>query len=134
VLNVGVGNLWLTVFGVWFVRWCLVVMVNSVNNSIEAELYELSIPGRFVGKEVIDGSARRIGIVRSVKIRVNPVKVEMVIKGLGVEFPVDIENIQNVGNVIQLKNPVREAEDIEVKTVLMLRDELQEEVAAYLRP
>jgi len=131
---VGVGNLWLTVFGVWFVRWCLVVMVNSVNNSIEAELYELSIPGRFVGKEVIDGSARRIGIVRSVKIRVNPVKVEMVIKGLGVEFPVDIENIQNVGNVIQLKNPVREAEDIEVKTVLMLRDELQEEVAAYLRP
>lgn len=134
MLNVGVGNLWLTVFGVWFVRWCLVVMVNSVNNSIEAELYELSIPGRFVGKEVIDGSARRIGIVRSVKIRVNPVKVEMVIKGLGVEFPVDIENIQNVGNVIQLKNPVREAEDIEVKTVLMLRDELQEEVAAYLRP
>jgi sporulation protein YlmC with PRC-barrel domain len=134
VLNVGVGNLWLTVFGVWFVRWCLVVMVNSINNSIEAELYELSIPGRFVGKEVIDGSARRIGIVRSVKIRVNPVKVEMVIKGLGVEFPVDIDNIQNVGNVIQLKNPVREAEDIEVKTVLMLRDELQEEVAAYLRP
>ena len=134
MLNVGVGNLWLTVFGVWFVRWCLVVMVNSINNSIEAELYELSIPGRFVGKEVIDGSARRIGIVRSVKIRVNPVKVEMVIKGLGVEFPVDIENIQNVGNVIQLKNPVREAEDIEVKTVLMLRDELQEEVAAYLRP
>ncbi len=124
----------MTVFGVWFVRWCLVVMVNSINNSIEAELYELSIPGRFVGKEVIDGSARRIGIVRSVKIRVNPVKVEMVIKGLGVEFPVDIDNIQNVGNVIQLKNPVREAEDIEVKTVLMLRDELQEEVAAYLRP
>ncbi len=134
MLNVRGGNFWLTVFGVWFVRWCLVVMVNSINNSIEAELYELSIPGRFVGKEVIDGSARRIGIVRSVKIRVNPVKVEMVIKGLGVEFPVDIDNIQNVGNVIQLKNPVREAEDIEVKTVLMLRDELQEEVAAYLRP
>ena len=109
-------------------------MGNSLSNGLEAELYELSIPGRFVGKEVIDGSARRIGIVRSVKISVNPVKVEMVIKGLGVEFPVDIDNIQNVGNVIQLKNPVREAEDIEVKTVLMLRDELAEEVAAYLRP
>ncbi len=125
---------WLTIFEVCFVRWCLVVMGSSINNNLEAELYELSIPGRFVGKEVIDGSARRIGIVRSVKIRVNPVKVEMVIKGLGVEFPVDIDNIQNVGNVIQLKNPVREAEDIEVKTVLMLRDELAEEVAAYLRP
>ena len=109
-------------------------MGSSLSNDLEAELYELSIPGMFVGKEVIDGSARRIGIVRSVKIRVNPVKVEMVIKGLGVEFPVDIDNIQNVGNVIQLKNPVREAEDIDVKTVLMLRDELSEEVAAYLRP
>ena len=100
-------------------------------------MYELIVPGKILGKEVVDASAKRIGIVRSIRLSLSAlpqIKAEIVVKGLEVEFPVDIDNIQNVGNVIQLKNPVREAEDIEVKTVLMLRDELAEEVAAYLRP
>jgi hypothetical protein len=36
--------------------------------SIEAELYELSMPGRLIGKEVLDNRARRIGIVRSQRL------------------------------------------------------------------
>ncbi|MGV9169081.1 MAG: hypothetical protein ACOC38_03970, partial [Promethearchaeia archaeon] len=61
--------------------------------SIEAELYELSMPGRLLGKEVLDSRARRIGIVRSIRISLHPTRSELIVKGAEVEFPVDFEKI-----------------------------------------
>ena len=98
----------------------------------EAELYELTMPGRLIGKEVLDGSARRIGIVRSVRIRLPDLKVELVVKGLEIEFPVDVSNISAVGTVIQLKNVIKEAEEIEIHDVVRLRKEVWEEIKSYL--
>lgn len=100
----------------------------SVPSMAEAEVYELQMPGNIVGKEVIDGSARRIGIVRSMRITLPPGKVELQVKGLGVELPVDVSNIAAVGNVIQLSNTVKEAEEISITDVKRLREETWKEV------
>jgi hypothetical protein len=98
----------------------------------EAEVYELQMPGNIIGKEVIDGSARRIGIVRSLRIMLPPGKVELQVKGLGVELPVDVSNITAVGNVIQLSNTVKEAEEISIADVQRLRAETWSEVQGLI--
>jgi len=71
--------------------------------SVEAELYELSMPGRLLGKEVLDNRARRIGIVRSIRIALNPTRSELIVKGAEVEFPVDFSKVDAVGTVVQLE-------------------------------
>jgi len=48
--------------------------------SVEAELYELSMPGRLLGKEVLDNRAKRIGIVRSIRIALNPTRSELIVR------------------------------------------------------
>jgi sporulation protein YlmC with PRC-barrel domain len=98
----------------------------------EAEVYELQMPGNIVGKEVIDGSARRIGIVRSLRIMLPPGKIELQVKGLGVELPVDVSNITAVGNVIQLSNTIKEAEEISITDVQRLREEIWKEVQGLI--
>ncbi|TRO54933.1 hypothetical protein E2P64_08110 [Candidatus Bathyarchaeota archaeon] len=98
----------------------------------EAEVYELQMPGNIIGKEVIDGSARRIGIVRSLRIMLPPGKVELQVKGLGVELPVDVSNIAAVGNVIQLSNTIKEAEEISIADVQRLRNETWSEVQGLI--
>ena len=65
--------------------------------SIMAELYELSIPGQLIGKEVIDSSARKIGVIRNVKITFPPTKVNIIIKGLDVEFQLSFDSISTIG-------------------------------------
>jgi sporulation protein YlmC with PRC-barrel domain len=104
----------------------------SVPSMAEAEVYELHMPGNIIGKEVIDGSARRIGIVRSLRITLPPGKVELQVKGLGVELPVDVTNITAVGNVIQLSNTVKEAEEISITDVQRLREETWKEVQGLI--
>jgi hypothetical protein len=99
---------------------------------VEAEVYELDMPGNIIGKEVIDGSARRIGIVRSLRITLPPGRVELQVKGLGVELPVDVANITAVGNVIQLSNTVKEAEEISITDVQRLREETWKEVQGLI--
>jgi sporulation protein YlmC with PRC-barrel domain len=105
---------------------------SGVPSIAEAEVYELQMPGHIVGKEVIDGSARRIGIVRSLRITLPPGKVELQVKGLGVELPVDVTNITAVGNVIQLSNTVKEAEEISIADVQRLREETWKEVQGLI--
>jgi sporulation protein YlmC with PRC-barrel domain len=104
----------------------------SVPSMAEAEVYELQMPGNIVGKEVIDGSARRIGIVRSLRIMLPPGKIELQVKGLGVELPVDVSNITAVGNVIQLSNTIKEAEEISITDVQRLREEIWKEVQGLI--
>ncbi len=105
---------------------------SGVPSMAEAEVYELQMPGHIVGKEVIDGSARRIGIVRSLRVTLPPGKVELQVKGLGVELPVDVTNISAVGNVIQLSNTVKEAEEISIADVQRLREETWKEVQGLI--
>jgi len=98
--------------------------------TIEVELYELRVPGHIIGKEVIDGLARRVGVVRSVKLKLPDLKVELIVKGLDIEFPVDSEDISAVGNVIQLKTVIKEAEPIDIHQVAKLRKEILSEIKA----
>ena len=101
----------------------------------EIELYELIVPGKILGKEVVDAGARRIGIIRSVRLSLSQlpqIKAEIVVKGLEVEFPVGIENIQAVGNIVQLKTIIKEALEIEVREVMSLRKKILEEIKAYI--
>ncbi|MHA1631975.1 MAG: hypothetical protein ACTSXC_04105 [Candidatus Freyarchaeota archaeon] len=97
-------------------------------SGIQSELYELMVPGELTGKLVIDGAARIVGIVRSVKLTLPPAKVEIVVKGLEVEFSVDVSNVSAVGSVVQLKNVAKEAEPLEIRDAQKLRKELIEEI------
>jgi hypothetical protein len=101
-------------------------------STTSAEVYELQMPGNIVGKEVIDGSARRIGIVRSLRITLPPGKVELQVKGLGVELPIDVTNISAVGNVVQLTKTVKEAEEISIADVQRLRGETWKEIQGQI--
>lgn len=98
-------------------------------------MYELSVPGKILGKEVVDASAKRIGIVRSIRLSLSAlpqIKAEIFIKGLEVEFPVDIENIQAVGDIVQLKTVIKEARGVDVREVMSLRKKILEEIKAYI--
>ncbi len=93
------------------------------------------MPGKILGKEVVDASAKRIGIVRSIRLSLSnlpQIKAEIVIKGLEVEFPVDIENVQAVGSVVQLKTFIKEAREVDVREVMSLRKKILEEIKAYI--
>ncbi|HDQ16419.1 MAG TPA: PRC-barrel domain containing protein [Bacteroidetes bacterium] len=102
-------------------------------SNIMAELYELTMPGELIGKEVIDASARKIGIVRNIKLTFPPARIEVIIKGLDVEFPLPMEVIANVGGVVQLKETIKQAEELEIRDVARLREEIANEIASYLR-
>ena len=98
-----------------------------------AELYELRIPGELIGKEVIDASARKIGIVRNVKLTFPPTKVSIILKGLDVEIQLPVDSIATIGGVVQLKETIKQAEELEIRDVARLREEIASEIAVYLR-
>jgi sporulation protein YlmC with PRC-barrel domain len=100
--------------------------------SIEAELYELKMPGRLLGKEVLDNRARRIGIVRSIRISLHPIRSELIVKGAEVEFPVDFSKVDAVGTVVQLNSLVKDAEEIEVHDVIRLQKEVFDDIKSCL--
>jgi hypothetical protein len=81
---------------------------------------------------VIDGGARIVGIVRSIRVILPDLRVELVVKGLDVEFPVDVRNVSAVGNVVQLQNTIKDAEVVELHDVARLRKELWEEIRSYV--
>lgn len=100
--------------------------------SIEAELYELSMPGRILGKEVIDSRAKRIGIVRSIRIALHPTKSELIVKGAEVEFPIDFSKVETVGTVVQLNTVVKDSEELEIHDIVRLQKEVLDDIRSYL--
>lgn len=95
---------------------------------IETEAYELSLPGRLIGKAVIDNRQKMIGIVRNIKLRIPPGEIYLIIKGMDVEISVSQEAIAAVGGVVQLSTEINQAEEIQMDHALRLRDELREEI------
>ena len=98
----------------------------------EAELYELSMPGRILGKEVLDNRSRRIGIVRSIRIALHPTRSELIVKGAEVEFPVDFSKVETVGTVVQLSSSIPDAEELEVHDIIRLQKEVLDDIRSYL--
>ena len=71
-----------------------------------------------------------IGIVRNIKLTFLPFKVELVIKGIDVEMPIDANQIEQVGTVIRLSTKMKTMETIEIEEVSKLRRQLKDEIAA----
>ena len=101
---------------------------SSKEQVTEAELYEMSLPGKIIGKPVIDKAAKRGGIVRSVKIKLPPGEIYLVIKALNLEFLVPSTEIEAVGGVVQLNKALKELEMIDINDLVKLRDEVREEM------
>ncbi|MGQ4833226.1 MAG: hypothetical protein ACP6IS_04930 [Candidatus Asgardarchaeia archaeon] len=100
-----------------------------MENPIEIELYELeTMPGILLGRVVIDSKARMVGIVRSIRVTIPSFKVELIIKGLDVEIPVDAQSVEAVGNVVKLKVPMESIDSIEIEDIIKLQRELFEEI------
>ena len=99
----------------------------------ETELYELVMPGKLIGKAIVDGAARLVGIVRSVKLSVPPIRVDIIAKGMEIEFPINTTDIVAVGGIVQLKNVIREAEEVAIDDIIRLREEIKSEIHAYLK-
>ncbi|MHA2298970.1 MAG: hypothetical protein ACXAEU_13260 [Candidatus Hodarchaeales archaeon] len=101
---------------------------NTKEQSIEAEFYEMSLPGRILGKPVIDKAAKMVGIVRSVKIKLPPGEIYLVIKALNLEFLVPSTEVEAVGGVVQLNKILKELEMIDINDLVKLRNEVREEM------
>ena len=102
---------------------------NNTNKkySVETDLYELNLPGQFILKEVIDKESKRIGVVRNIRLKF-PQKVDLIIRGLDIELPVDLKDVQKVGSIIQLKTKIKVAEECDVSEVVRLRKEIEQEM------
>src|SRR5271157_2658720 len=107
-------------------------MVPEKLNEREAELYELTMPGEFLGKEVVDSEARKVGIVRSIRLKLVPLEVSLIVKGIEVEFPVNAKDIEVAGGIIKLKIPAKHSDEIEIQDVINLREEVFTEMKALL--
>lgn len=107
--------------------------MTKTDQRTSAEFYELQMPGKILGKEVVDSLARRVGIVRNLKVSFFPVSVNIVVKGLEVEFSIPAEEIEAIGTVLKLKIPVKQSDEIDIEDVLRLREELFSEIQSFLR-
>ena len=96
---------------------------------MEAELYELDmLPGVLIGKAVIDKDARIVGIVRNLKVTIPDFRIELIVKGVDIEIPIDIEKVSNVGNVVQLNTSMDSMESVDIEDIVKLTKELKEEL------
>ena len=94
---------------------------------VETDLFELNLPGQFILKEVVDKESKRIGVVRNIRLKFPP-KVELIVKGLDIEIPIDLKDIQKVGSIIQLKTKIKVAEEVDVSEVVRLQKEVEQEM------
>ena len=103
--------------------------MSEEKSPLELELYELALPGNLVGKEVVDSLARKVGIVRSVKLRFFPLRVAVIIKGMGVEFAVDAKDVEAISkSIVKLNKPAKQSEEIDLQDVYTIRDEIYSEI------
>ena len=52
----------------------------------------------------------------------------MIVKGLDIEIPIDLKDIQKVGSIIQLKTKIKVAEEVDVSEVMRLQKEVEQEM------
>lgn len=91
------------------------------------------IPGELLGKEVIDSEARRIGIIRGIKIKYPPLKVMLIVRGKELEIDIPIDYVEQVGKtVVKIKKRI-DLDEITAEEVIMLINELRKEIIAELR-
>ena len=100
---------------------------------VDLELFELIFPGKIIGKAVIDADARMIGVIRNVRIQVPSPAISFIVKGLDTEFSVKAEDIQAIGNVVQLNIIIKHSEPIEINDIIRLRNEIQEEIVHFFQ-
>jgi len=109
----------------------MVSMMTKQPIDIDIELFELMFPGKLVGKAVIDANARMIGVIRNIRIQIPSPTISLTVKGLDTEFTVKSENIQAIGNVVQLNIIIKHSEPIEINDIMKLRNEIQEELVHF---
>ncbi|MBD3229588.1 MAG: hypothetical protein GF329_15515 [Candidatus Lokiarchaeota archaeon] len=94
----------------------------------EAEFFESKFPGKLVGKEVLDKNSRRLGLVKSIRLEYFPWKVSLIVKGINIEIPVELSEIENIGTVVQLKTKITAMPEVKVHDLIRLREEIKEEL------
>ncbi len=109
----------------------MVSMMTKQPIDIDIELFELMFPGKLVGKAVIDANARMIGVIRNIRIQFPSPTISLTVKGLDTEFTVKSENIQAIGNVVQLNIIIKHSEPVEINDIMKLRNEIQEELVHF---
>ena len=59
--------------------------------------------------------------------------MDIIAKGTEIEVPINTTDIVAVGGIVQLKNVIREAEEIAIDDIIRLREEIKSEIHAYLK-
>ncbi|TFF89414.1 MAG: hypothetical protein EU549_00695 [Promethearchaeota archaeon] len=103
-------------------------MPRKKNPMHEAEFFESRFPGKLVGKEVLDKDSRRLGIIKSIRVEYLPWKVSLIVKGINIEIPVELSEIQNIGTVVQLKTKITAMPEINVHDLIRIREDIKEEL------
>jgi sporulation protein YlmC with PRC-barrel domain len=109
----------------------MVLMMTKQPIDIDIELFELMFPGKLIGKAVIDANARMIGVIRNIRIQIPSPTISLTVKGLDTEFTVKSEDIQAIGNVVQLNVIIKHSEPVEINDIIKLRNEIQEELIHF---
>jgi len=104
-----------------------------LTGTLDVVLYETTIPGELQGKEVIDADAKKIGVVRGVRVRFPPLRVLIIIRGKDFETEVPIESIEKIGkNVIKLRSKI-DLEEVTPEEVITLIRELKHELLTEIK-
>jgi hypothetical protein len=101
---------------------------NNKTPITQVEFFETIFPGKLCGKEVVDKQSRRIGIIKHIIVEYLPWKVSLIVKGLNIEIPVDIREVENIGTLVQLKTKITALPEINVNDLIRIRDEVKEEL------
>ena len=108
-------------------------MTKKKHPSHEVEFFESTFPGKLVGKEVLDKDSRRIGIIKSIRIEHLPWKISLMIKGINLEIPVDLSEVENIGTIVQLKSIITAMPEIDENEMIRLKNEIRYELRKIIR-
>jgi len=97
---------------------------------ITVDLYETRFPGKLAGKEVIDPDARRLGIVKCLRIRMSPspLRLFLVVRNKDIDIEVPFEYVEKIGkNIIKLRRKV-DVEEVSVDEALKIIEDIKSEI------
>ncbi|MCD6491134.1 MAG: PRC-barrel domain-containing protein [Candidatus Njordarchaeia archaeon] len=101
-------------------------------NEIDIVLFEPIIPGTLIGKEVIDNNARRLGIVKGIRLKYPPLKLFLVVRGKDSEENIPFDSIDKIGTIIKLKTSITK-DEIAIHEVLMILENIRKEISSLFK-
>ncbi|MHA1615793.1 MAG: PRC-barrel domain-containing protein [Candidatus Njordarchaeales archaeon] len=98
------------------------------NEQLTVDLYEIKFPGKIVGKEVIDQEAKRLGIVKNIRLKTPPLRLFLVVRNKDIDVEIPFEHVDKIGkNIIKLRK-VMDVEELSVEEAIKILENVKTEI------